>query len=222
MIVTSPNEIDVFVEQILDRINAEFDPEVIPVRIEEFSKPGNCFCNVEEKIKRSGGKIHLGWVVLKTDLFYEAEQHAVWENPEGDLVDLTPRNIPFQEVMFISQNFEFSGYLDIILINTSNDGLIDDFIQIHEVCEKLYRMGNRVNDDEVQVPPYIVPYINQYEQARTDFNAYIANGGRAGTPCICGAPKIYKNCHGKLIAQQAVADLAAALSLHKKNALPLD
>ena len=50
--IISPSEVDVFVNKVLDKNGSDFEPEIIPVIIESFSKTLNCFIDVEEKVKR--------------------------------------------------------------------------------------------------------------------------------------------------------------------------
>ncbi|MCC4233382.1 hypothetical protein LL253_11850 [Sphingobium soli] len=51
-----------------------------------------CFGNVERKIAKSGGDIAYGWAIWHiSDLYYEAEHHAVWRNKAGNLIDVSPQ-----------------------------------------------------------------------------------------------------------------------------------
>ncbi|MEQ8903552.1 MAG: hypothetical protein RID11_12235 [Roseovarius sp.] len=55
------------------------------------SDAGNCFNNVKRHVLMNGGDILTGWSVrFWPRVFFEAEQHAVWHNPDGDLFDVTP------------------------------------------------------------------------------------------------------------------------------------
>jgi len=52
------------------------------------------FCNlgVLEKIKIDGGAIRLGWIIWEyPGLYLTAEFHAVWADPTGTLIDITPK-----------------------------------------------------------------------------------------------------------------------------------
>src|ERR1700676_161605 len=51
-----------------------------------------CHVNVLHRVRHHGGKRVNGWVIWESQPFDEAEFHCVWQNPEGDLIDVTPRN----------------------------------------------------------------------------------------------------------------------------------
>ena len=196
MKLISPIEIDRFVQKLLDKINYEFDPEIIPVVIEPYAKIRNCFQNVDEKIKRDGGNVHYGWAIFKSDILCEAERHAVWENADGDLVDITPRELEFKQIMFVSENdFVYKGQLvDNIRINITDNPIVEDFITVCESLEQLYTYGQRINDEQLNIPAPAAKLILEYENLKAAYLVYINLGGRPKSKCICGGQKNYKNC----------------------------
>ena len=143
--IISPKESDKDVERLLDKMDVEFEPEIVPVHFEPYAKLHNCYVNVEEKVKIDGGLIHYGWTIYKSDILCEAERHAVWEAPNGDLIDITHSPIDFKEIMFVSDNryVHPDQLVDNIRINITNNSLVDDFIVICENLEKLYTYGDR-------------------------------------------------------------------------------
>lgn len=70
----------------------EFSPEI-----------HNCFFNTWVKMNYSGGGRQHGWMIAQdsTKEFIEAQFHAVWINPEGVLIDVTPRPDGEKRVMFV-------------------------------------------------------------------------------------------------------------------------
>ena len=65
--------------------------EYLDVKPAPAARPGRSYDNVREHIVRHGGCVVHGWIVRAVVmLFYEAEYHAVWQTPEGALVDITP------------------------------------------------------------------------------------------------------------------------------------
>lgn len=59
--------------------------------------PTCCFANVELKIRRSGGRARFGWMFnyrVVADIpepgYLIAIHHAVWNAPDGSLIDVTP------------------------------------------------------------------------------------------------------------------------------------
>src|ERR1700722_6454186 len=64
---------------------------------EDWATPTQCFTNVDEKIRRSGGSHKVGWAFLRrvvADIpepgYVIAFHHAVWHAPDGTLIDVTP------------------------------------------------------------------------------------------------------------------------------------
>ncbi|CRM57587.1 hypothetical protein [Pseudomonas sp. 37 R 15] len=68
-----------------------------------FGKPmQECFNIVPEHVVAHGGKQLIGWAIWDVaDVYIEAEFHAVWQDVQGNIVDLTPRPIPEQTTLFL-------------------------------------------------------------------------------------------------------------------------
>ncbi|GAA4307638.1 hypothetical protein [Nibribacter koreensis] len=164
-----------FIDILLDKIGSEYEPEQVPIFVEPYSKPNNCFLNVEEKVKRDGGNVHYGWTIHKSEILYEGERHAVWESPDGDLIDITPNESSSNQRMFVSDNnFIFDGQLvDNIRVNITDNPLVDDFILLCEKTEKLYTYGKRVDDEQMSVPLPALEVINHFQQLKSLLLDYI-------------------------------------------------
>ena len=46
MKLISPTDTDRFIEEILTKIGSEYEPEQVPVIVESYAKPHNCYLNV--------------------------------------------------------------------------------------------------------------------------------------------------------------------------------
>jgi len=63
----------------------------------------SAFCHLSAKhcaMTRGGRRVH-GWAIWR---FYDTvvgEHHSVWENPEGDLVDVTPPKFGGDHILFV-------------------------------------------------------------------------------------------------------------------------
>ncbi len=198
-LIISPIETNEFIDKILAKIGSEYEPEQVPVKIEPYAKIHNCYIDVEQKVKLEGGSIHFGWAIFQTDILCEAEHHAVYELENGDLIDISPREFPFESIMFVPDNkAKYTGQsIDNVRINITENVVVDDFILICECVEKLYSYGNRINDEQLNLPEFIFQLIKQYEDLKISYLTFIRNGGRYNTTCFCGSPKNYNNCHGK-------------------------
>jgi len=199
VIPISPIEINNFVEQLLDAMNAEFEPEIIQVEILPDGKEASCFFNVQEKIKLCGGKIHFGWVIWQHGYLIEAEHHAVWEDDEGNLLDVTPRKEFYKTIMFLPDNSNvFDGRMaqPNFRLNITNNKLIDDFIVYSETIDKLYGMGKRINDQMLSLPEQIVSVINLLDISKHNVLQFYMYNNDEKSNCFCNSSKPYLNCHG--------------------------
>lgn len=218
MKLTSPAEINKYVTKLLVRIESQYEPEQVPVIVERYSSIRNCYINVAKKVELDGGRIHYGWGIYQSEILCEAERHAVWESPEEDLIDITPRETEFKQIMFVSDNdFVYSGQLvDNIRINITGNPLVDDFISLCEDLERIYSYGKRVDDDQMKIANSAMELIEHYEKLKIIYLNYIYSGGRPDKVCFCGGPKNYKNCHGKTFKKEVNENMEAVLKILNK------
>lgn len=68
----------------------------IRVEIDPLAEFNNCFKNCAAKVARDGGRVVLGWRKTSAtplcNLISSIDHHAIWESPNGELVDITPRH----------------------------------------------------------------------------------------------------------------------------------
>ena len=110
-------------EQSLDRIDNNVKgfqrsipgttrPVFVPLRPRADSIENDCFENVRRQIAAEGGEIVHGWRIYGfPELFLEAEFHAVWKSPRGDLLDvsLPPEEGTARIVFFPDPTRSFQG-----------------------------------------------------------------------------------------------------------------
>lgn len=70
-----------------------------------------CFSIVEQQVLKAGGQRVLGWGIWeRTGVFIEAEFHAVWRSPEGELIDIAPRLSLLETITFLPDtNRNYNG-----------------------------------------------------------------------------------------------------------------
>lgn len=83
------NSKNIFAIDLAQKINPHF--ELIDVPILDTALPlGNCYWNSEYYSSKNGGKIKFGWLLLLwSGVCIEAVHHALWESPDGSLIDVT-------------------------------------------------------------------------------------------------------------------------------------
>jgi hypothetical protein len=61
-----------------------------------------CFSVVEEYVAQHKGISVIGWAIWERPrVFIEAEFHAIWCAPNGDYVDISPREFPSSRILFV-------------------------------------------------------------------------------------------------------------------------
>jgi hypothetical protein len=196
----SPKYVSPFVERLLDFMNAEFDPEIVPVVVESYATPANCFPNVQEKIKRDGGKIHYGWAIWQHNHIIEAEHHAVWEDDNENLLDITPQKERYETIMFLPDNTNvYNGQMGKpnVRLNISGNRLVDDFIVYANTIDLLYGMATRIDNQRLSLPEQIVNCIQSLEACKQNVLLFYASGNNNKSKCFCGSTKPYDLCQGQ-------------------------
>jgi hypothetical protein len=107
-------------------------------------KPINeCFNIVPEHILAHGGEQQFGWSIWHwPKVFVEAEFHSVWKCPDGTMVDITPKRISVDRILFLPDpHRHYEGrQVDNIRKPISNDPLIKQFLAL---AEERYRETNK-------------------------------------------------------------------------------
>lgn len=194
----SPSETNVYVQKLFEKLAAEYDPEIVPIRMEEYSKIRNCYVNVDEKIRRNGGKAILGWAIWQGAHICEAEHHAVWEDEEGSLWDVTPQSTAISELMFLPDDrYSYNGRaINNVRINITGNPVVDHFIYANDILFFSEQYETRINDEEVAYPAIVLKYREHLGNIIYFLMAYLNDGGKMGTTCFCGSAKKYSACHG--------------------------
>jgi hypothetical protein len=88
---TTPTTIGPEIVALCESINAD-PPVIVPVCKDPNGLYGFCNVGVLEKVKVDGGTIRFGWNIWEyPGVYLTAEFHAVWVDPVGNLVDITPK-----------------------------------------------------------------------------------------------------------------------------------
>ena len=89
-----PDRITSPIRRLCNRIAPGETPVYVKVIVESGTDVNDCFINVENKIKRDGGKVQYGWVIwYLPGILMEAEFHAIWISPKGESIDISPHPI---------------------------------------------------------------------------------------------------------------------------------
>jgi hypothetical protein len=174
------------------------DVVVVPVRPEPDAEFDECFAAVEKKIARDGGKPVYGWAIHADPILVEAECHAVWHAPSGELVDVTPKRNDAQATSFVADpqiSDDGRQRNNVRLPVYENDVIVTRFIQ---VCDEIFEVMNRGERAEqlgtIAIPAAeIAPLIHKREVLATRISARPFGPDEL---CVCGSSRKLKKCCG--------------------------
>jgi len=196
----APKKITPTIRRLINSLNASHEELYLPIESEKGTQNQKCFSNVQKKIKHCGGKMIIGWQIWETKHIVEAECHAVWEDENGNLHDITPKPLGIDKILFVEdENLKYEEkQIENIRLNKSNNQLVDDLIN---VCKAIYRFDNK--DERAFL--YDLSNILNVEQEKHKFylvelkeiiNQILKKGGNRKSLCPCGSQLKFTDCHG--------------------------
>ncbi|OED52281.1 hypothetical protein BEI46_18400 [Aliivibrio fischeri] len=192
---------DKWLIQLTNLIGSSSQPLFVDNKKESFSLRNECLPNVDEKIRKDGGTRILGWQVWQTEYLIEAEFHAIWMSPEGQLLDITPHPFPLSKVLFIpDQSITYDGsQIDNIRLNTSGNSVVDDLIKVCEAKFAISNKGNRAKEYNLKLTGDEAIFWELLQQMQVGLPIMLSKGATRHQTCFCGKDK-YKKCHGKYLS----------------------
>lgn len=171
--VTSP------IRRLRNRIGATQDPMYLPVEPVPNGEINDCFSVVARHIEKNGGSIQYGWAIwFIPGLLMEAEFHAVWKAPDGHLVDLMLRPLPFTRIMFLADPHRvYHGrQVDNIRVPLSKDPRVREFVFLAEARFRLMNEGDLANKHGlVEIDKgKMLPVIRRMAELTAELDLYVA------------------------------------------------
>jgi hypothetical protein len=208
----------IFKEQLIEKIGSNHRELFLPIKEEKYAKPGNCFLNVQQKVKNDGGSIIYGWSVLNGDFLMEAERHAIWKSPNDELVDITPSTQNLDFTFFIPQELNYIGqFIDNVRINKTKNEVVDHWIIISSLRSKIFNTASR-KGDYIEIPKHMQTLYYRYENLNNCYYSFLIYGGGTATNCFCNSSKPYNRCHSLTIRKDCERDGKRIDYLQKKYA----
>ncbi|WBY09381.1 hypothetical protein PIB19_08770 [Sphingomonas sp. 7/4-4] len=145
------------------------------------AKPAYCFDNSVAQALRHGGEAVYGWAIWRwPGRWFEAEHHAVWRRPEGDLLDVTPQAGDPPRVLFLpdpSAPYDPATFRPNIMAPDGHEALVREYIALvakrGEITRPYWEPG-------MDVLPLFSPRISSGSRPST--RAWRSCGRRWGEP----------------------------------------
>jgi len=132
-VLDTPRSLTHDIHELCKSVSPTTLPSYVQVLPEDFAVQNECYGNVAEKIRRDGGSLRYGWQIWeKKRLFVEAEFHAVWVSPQGEMIDVTQKDIPTKNILFLpdpSRRFE-GRRIDNIRRTLVDDPLLSEYLRL--------------------------------------------------------------------------------------------
>lgn len=183
---TTPTKLTPKIRQLCKEIAPSSEIIVVPVMLESPAPKNECFQNVNIAIEKIGGELISGWTIWQwANILIEAEAHAVWKNPSGDLIDITPHDGE-REIFFLPDDkVVYKGMrIPSHRMALTESLLVKDFIHLLEQRDMILC---NTKGKYVSLPADLVSNI---EALKMRFQAKVTQKSL----CPCGSGLKYKQC----------------------------
>lgn len=189
----TPAQITPEISMLCQRLTAEPEPRVVPVAPAPGSSHDNCYFNVESVIAEKGGSAVQGWTLWEcVGFFVEAEFHAVWRSPSGELIDVSQKADGERTILFLPDPVrKWQGVpIKNERIAIQQTPLLNRFIAIADARDVEYSKAYRTG--------IASPKFQSLEVAKHLALMLISVNGSLNSPCPCGRAEKFKRCHGRI------------------------
>lgn len=161
---------------------------IVPVVTESPAPKNECFPNVRLIVDKHGGESVAGWIIWQwRNIMLEAEAHAVWKTPTGELLDITPHDGEDKIFFLPDDKVVYNGVrIPNHRLALTNSPLTKEYIKLGEMRDKILCS---VKGKEVSLP---VDLLNRMSELSALFNTEVPRN----SPCPCGSGMKYKKCCG--------------------------
>jgi hypothetical protein len=199
------------IQSIISLLNASHHPIELKVEPEPNSKPYDCVNIVKRKVESNGGKMVLGWQIWKTQYWVEAEFHAVWEDLNLELHDITPKVVPINKILFVQdEKLTYDGtQKESIRLNFSKNEFVNDLFKVWEAIFRfdnkgerkfLYDLSSVLNQNQLEYKKYLI-------ELKQIIEFILKSNGNRNSNCPCNSGKKFDKCHGKDFDTKVALDI---------------
>lgn len=194
-----PTEITPVVRSLCQFINPNAQPIRVAVEPSEGAEISECFGNVLQHAERHGGSIVYGWSIwLWPRVYVEAEHHAVWDDGNGRLIDVTPHLGGERAILFHpdpNRRFDHEGRKRLPNVRRSL-GELCSAAEYMRAVDNLHHFWEASSDgDMIHIDKArLLPFADAAEQAKVAVLVELAMRTRPHEPCICGSGLKFRKC----------------------------
>lgn len=195
MLINAPKTIHSEVSKFAEEVGTGTSPSFVLLKPEKVYIVSDCFGNVKKHVAKFGGAIRHGWAIWEIPkIFLEAEFHAIWESPLGELIDVTPRDDGEVRVLFLPDPTKvYEGRS----INNIRKPLKDTAL-----TRSLVHMGNlnAAFHEQYQQNGLVTTSqeaMDDLQHALYEMSVRSFQEARPNELCPCLSGKKFKHCHGK-------------------------
>ena len=199
----TPAEVSPKLAELCASLAPGIEPTYVAVRPIVGAPANECFPLVDASVLRDGGSSMLGWSLWELPgVFVEAEFHAVWASPTGDLIDVTPKNRQVSRILFLPGKdlVYFGRQVNNVRRALSSDPCITQYFATFDAEYALMNRGLRADQHgEVKLTESEADvYYSIQTQRAALFPQVLRLVALIGayTPCPCNSGKKVKWCHG--------------------------
>jgi hypothetical protein len=178
-------------------------PDYVEVRPELDAPSNECFPLVDAVVSKNGGKRLLGWSLWEfPGVFVEAEFHAVWESPTGELLDGAPKGRPVKRILFLpDRGATYSGrQVNNVRRTLSADPCVSSYLATFDAEFELLNRGVRADQHgQIELTDAEADEYARIQAQRVSLHPKVLRLAAAigpYTPCPCNSGKKVKWCHG--------------------------
>lgn len=124
---------------------SQHKPLIVPVRALPGKPVNECFAIVPEHIAVTGGEEYIGWAIWEwPKVLIEAEFHCIYRDNDGKLIDISPKEMEFDHILFLPHpEKKYRGkQVNNIRKALSRDKNIDRLITLQTLIFKEMNRGN--------------------------------------------------------------------------------
>lgn len=183
----------------------DITPRQTPLYVDHQPSPESevreCFNNVRRHSALHGGELVYGWAIWEwTDVFIEAEHHAVWQSPTG-LIDISPHECRTDGILFLPDPDAPYDYINFtrrdnvrrsLSTNPSVQAWLDESAALARVLES-HSVGKEYRMSQAQFAQ-LEARGRRIEQLKGDIYFDLARRSGVNSPCFCRSGKKFKKC----------------------------